>query len=239
MITLYQSMSSPFAEKIRRVLGFKQLAFVIEEVDRSDPASYEHVSPYGKVPAIDDGGKPVWDSTDIVIHLDATYPQRPVIPADGMQAALAHIIEDWADESLYFYELTMRASWPNNAPRMLDEIRTSLPDSVTEEQALDYLLSASTRIVETQGLGRKSRDHVLEDMHRHLEALGTILRDRMFLVGDRISIADISVLAQFQALLSAEEFVDMLRAFPQIAEWMQRIRSAAPDPAKYAGEQSP
>ena len=100
MITLYQFATSPFAEKVRRALHYKGLDFEIHEVARPRVAEgdYRDVSPTGKFPAIRDGDTAVSDSTDIVHHLDAAHGGPSLIPSDARDAALAHAIEEWADE---------------------------------------------------------------------------------------------------------------------------------------------
>src|SRR5262249_41936329 len=123
MITLYQFATSPFTEKVRRALAYKGLTYEIHEVRRGAVAKgdYADVSPTGKFPAILHDGKAVWDSTDILEHLDRAFPDRPLLPDDPRDRALAHVIEDWADESLYFYELTVRLAWPHNVDAVLEE----------------------------------------------------------------------------------------------------------------------
>ena len=72
MITLYQFATSPFTEKVRRALAYKQLPYTVHEVERAAvPAGkYAGISATGKFPAIDHDGTVVWDSTDILDYLD-------------------------------------------------------------------------------------------------------------------------------------------------------------------------
>lgn len=127
MITLYQFATSPFCEKVRRLLSYKGLEYRIHDVDRTKIPELKHVSPFGKFQALDDNGIAVCDSTDIAHYLDARYPGRPVIPADPVQAAMVHVIDDRAEESLYFYEITMRLSWEHNARQTVPSLMPTLP----------------------------------------------------------------------------------------------------------------
>jgi glutathione S-transferase len=232
MITLYQFASSPFSEKIRRVLQYKLLPYVINEADRRRPEDYLHVSPYGKFPAIDDDGHTVHDSSDIVIYLDDRYPDKLLIPRKKEEAALAHIIEDWADESLYFYEITMRASWEHNARRILPAVLPTLPAELSEEAALEFILSTARSVSQVQGIGRKSKSHVVMDVERHFRSLDTMLCSRDWLVGNSISVADISVIAQINCLAFAEEVESIIKSSPNVSSWMSRVNTLAPDPVK-------
>ncbi|TNF83372.1 glutathione S-transferase family protein [Pseudomonas sp. ICMP22404] len=228
MITIYQFESSPLCEKVRRILGYKGIEYQIHEVDRSKAQELKHVSPFGKFPAIDDDGVSVCDSTDIAYYLDNKFAQRPLIPADPILAAQMHIIEDWADESLYFYEITMRLSWEHNARHTIKAIMSTLPKHLTEEQALALVLAGSQQLVAAQGLGRKTQQQVVADVQRHLKAIAALLKQSKWLVGDSISLADIAVLSQLNCLLYAREVVDAIKQYPDIVSWAERVDRVAP-----------
>ena len=101
MIQLFQFSTSPFTEVVRRAMGHKGIAYRVTEVERLQipQGEYKHVSPTGKFPAILDGEKAIWDSTDIVHHVDQSYAGPAVVTSNPRNAAMAHAIEEWADES--------------------------------------------------------------------------------------------------------------------------------------------
>ncbi len=228
MITLYQFQTSPLCEKVRRILNYKQLPFEIHEVPRAKVADYEHVSPTGKFPALEEDGKAVWDSTDIAHHLEAAHPDRPLIPSDPRDAAIVHVIEDWADESLYFYEMTMRMAWEHNAKIVVEEFVKTLP-GMTVEQALPIVVKNAQELSTTQGLGRKPREQILSDFERHFVALEGFLSAGDFLAGDHVTLADIAVLCQVNALVWAQEAKARFDASPAITAWHARVSEIAPD----------
>src|SRR4029079_17455384 len=49
------------------------------------------------VPVLIDGGRVIPDSTNIALHLDATYAARPLLPADPVARARVLEIEEWLD----------------------------------------------------------------------------------------------------------------------------------------------
>ena len=75
------------------------------------------INPTGKLPALEHGGRIIGDSTDVAHYIEEQFPQKPLIPAEPAPRALVHIIEDWADESLYFYEMHLRFTTPGNRER--------------------------------------------------------------------------------------------------------------------------
>ena len=232
MITLYQFATSPFTEKVRRALNYKGIAFDVHEVARAKvgEGAYKDVSPTGKFPVIVDDGQVVWDSTDIIFHLESKHPGPNLVPSDPWEAATAHAIEEWADESLYFYEMTMRLSWEHNLEAALDEFAESMP-GVPKPQLKTMILNGVAQLTQAQGVGRKPRDQVVGDVERHLGALNALLKGRDWVVGDALSYADLAVIGQLNALLYAEEASAALSALQdsdEITPWMQRLDRIAP-----------
>ncbi|WP_337185264.1 glutathione S-transferase family protein [Phenylobacterium sp.] len=230
MITLYQFATSPFCEKVRRILNFKGAPFTLVEVDRTKVAVYARVSPAGKFPAIEHDGEAVWDSTNIAHHLERAFPDPPLIPADRRAAALTHVFEDWADESLYFYEIVMRLSWEQNIDRVLPEFAAGMP-GVPADALRARLLEAAKAGAAVQGLGRKREAEVVEDARRHIEALEGLLKGSDWLVGDRPGLADIAVTCQVRAMAYAREAEALLAAAPRVRAWLDRVDGVAPSAA--------
>lgn len=232
MITLYQFATSPFTEKVRRALNFKGMPFDVHEVARAKvgEGEYKDVSPTGKFPAIVDDGQAVWDSTDIIHHLEASGTGPSLVPENPREAAIAHAIEEWADESLYFYEMTMRLAWENNLENALDEFAETMP-GVPKTQLKELILTNVGQLTQAQGVGRKPREQVVADVARHLNALNNLLEGRDWLAGDALSYADLAVIGQLNALLYAEESRAALAALGEqdnITPWMQRLDRVAP-----------
>ncbi len=63
---------------------------------------YRQISPTGKFPALVHDGGTIVDPTDICRWLEVQFPTHTVTPADPRHAALATILEDWADDALHF-----------------------------------------------------------------------------------------------------------------------------------------
>ena len=56
------------------------------------------------------------------------------------------------------------------------------------------------RLTRKQGVGRKSVQQVLGDVERHADALAGLLGNREWLVGDALSLADLSVFSQIRCI---------------------------------------
>lgn len=229
MITLYQFATSPFTEKVRRGLNFKNLRYTVVEVERAAVplGKYIKVSPTGKFPAIEHDGQPIWDSTDILLHLDRVFPAKPLLPGNPRDIALAHVIEEWADESLYFYEMTVRLAWAHNLEAALDEFAATMPP-MPREELKKRILDGVGALTKAQGVGRKPREQVVADIERHFQALDSLLDGCDWLVGERLSNADLAVIAQVNALLYAEESRAALLRTRNVRPWMARVDGVAP-----------
>jgi|KBSSwiStaDraftv2_1062776.scaffolds.fasta_scaffold06638_2 glutathione S-transferase len=229
MLTLYQFATSPFTEKVRRALAYKGVAYEVHEVRRGavPGGEYAHVSPTGKFPAILHDGKAVWDSTDILEHLDQAFPQRPLAPESVRDRALAHVIEDWADESLYFYEVLIRLAWPQNVDAAVELFAASAPDA-PRDLLRKTMLEGGAALTKAQGVGRKPVEQVVADLERHFQALDGMLDGRDWLVGDRLSSADLAAIGQVNALLFAQEARAAFSRTRHVAAWMARVDAAAP-----------
>ena len=229
MITLYQFASSPFSDKVKRALNYKGLKFEIHEVNRikAGRGKYAFVSPTAKFPAIEIDGKACNDSTDIIELLDREYPEKPLLPEALHERAMVHAIEEWADESLYFYEMLMRLQWTHNLDASLPQIKETLPP-LPDFMLRRMIFKGVSKVTTAQGLGRKPVDQVVSDAKRHLEAIDGFLSAGDWLVGGAISVADLAVISQLKKLSYAKEIQELLVDKPRIDAWMNRVDDLAP-----------
>jgi glutathione S-transferase len=89
MITLYDSVFSPFARKVRLALECKQLEYqAIDGLARRHHDALAAVNPRLEVPAIEHCGVVVVNSADIVAYLERRWPSPPLYP--DLNAAWVH-----------------------------------------------------------------------------------------------------------------------------------------------------
>src|SRR3954467_8674891 len=176
MLTLYQFEISPFCDKIRRVLNVKRVPYQTREVGLLEAQlGFKKVNPAGKVPAlVTDDGRTVCDSTDIAYWTEEHHPEPPLVPRDARERALMHVLEDWADESLYFYEVRLRFGLAHNRERTLAKLLAGENAAVKLVAPLPAprAINGQTR---AQGIGRKSDAQVLTELGRHLDAIAALL----------------------------------------------------------------
>ena len=101
MIKLYDFALSPRVRKVRIVLPEKGLRYEKVNVDlfkgEQKKPEYLAINPYGKVPALQDNGTTVYESTIIMEYLNDKYPNPPLLPADPGQRARARVLMHYGD----------------------------------------------------------------------------------------------------------------------------------------------
>jgi glutathione S-transferase len=101
MIKLYTYGPSSNSRKVRAALMEKGLEFTRVNIDLSKreqkSPEYLKIHPFGQVPALDDEGFILYDSTVINEYLEDEYPYPPLMPKDSEGRAQARLMEDLRD----------------------------------------------------------------------------------------------------------------------------------------------
>ncbi|HET8564081.1 MAG TPA: glutathione S-transferase family protein [Candidatus Binatia bacterium] len=101
MIKLYTFPASTNSRKVRIALIEKGLEFERINVDLSKREQknpeYLKIHPFGQVPALDDEGFILYDSTIINEYLEDEYPYPALMPQDSEGRARARLMEDFRD----------------------------------------------------------------------------------------------------------------------------------------------
>lgn len=118
MIKLYTFPPSTNSRKVRIALLEKGLEFERINVDltkreQKNP-DYLKVHPFGQIPALDDEGFVVYDSTIINEYLEDEYPYPALMPKDSEGRARARMMEDFRDSHFnpYFVHIIQESRKP-------------------------------------------------------------------------------------------------------------------------------
>jgi len=226
LIVLHQFEISPFCDKVRRVLRYKGQAFETREVPTGKaPLVLPKLSRTGKLPCLEHDGRVIADSTDIAEYLEELFPEPPLIPEDPRERALCHVLEDWADESLYFYEMTLRFGLKHNARRFVEHLVAHDPPWMRPALA-KAVAPIVRRTSKAQGVGRKSIGQLRTDLARHTSAIEGLLQGQTHLIGDRLTLADIAVAVQLLCIRQTPEGQEALAGHDRVAAWLDRVCAA-------------
>ena len=85
---------------LEKGLEFESVVIDLTKKEQKDP-EYLKIHPFGQVPALDDDGFIVYDSTIINEYLEDEYPHPPLLPVDSESRAHARLMEDYRDNHLH------------------------------------------------------------------------------------------------------------------------------------------
>jgi glutathione S-transferase len=193
---VYGSLVSPFVRKLLGFLGEKGLEFELKGVGIGDPdPGFRAASPLAKMPAIDDDGFLLADSSAIIHYLEAKYPEPVLIPADPQ--ARGRVI--WWDE---FGDTVFAAC----GGKMFFN-RIVSPKFLGREGDLAAAAQAEA-----------------EELPKLLDYLESAIPASGYLVEDRFTLADLAVASPFMNLRHCGLRVDAAK-HPKVAAWSEAILS--------------
>jgi len=88
-LALYLHPLSSYVQKAKTAFYEKDIPFEARMLDGSEPVASEFARlwPIGRMPALDDDGQLIFETTSIIEYLDARFPETPrLVPDDPMTA---------------------------------------------------------------------------------------------------------------------------------------------------------
>ena len=152
------------------------------------------------MPVLVDDGEAIPDSTRILLHLEERYPEPPLIPTDPDQRTECLTQEDWADSTLMALSRRLAYWQVVSTPGAL--VEAWMPGKTGFRVWLTGLL-APRAIRHRFGLSEARNRLDEEEARRAAEIAMQRLGGRSFLVGDRLSIADIALATMAAPLWAA------------------------------------
>ncbi|WOF42695.1 glutathione S-transferase family protein [Sphingopyxis indica] len=191
---IYGSVVSPFVRKLLGYLGEKGIAFELKGVGIGDPdPGFRAASPLGKMPAMDDDGFLLADSSAIIHYLEAKYPEPALIPADPQERGRVIWWDEFGDTvfaacggKMFFNRIV--------APRFLGREGDLAAAAAAEAEELPKLLDYLESAIPASG----------------------------FLVGDRLTLADLAAVSPLMNIRHCGADADPAR-YPKIAAWSEAI----------------
>lgn len=197
MIKLYGVPLSPFARKAMLALEFKGLDYENEPTYPGDESpEFRAISPLGKIPVLDHDGFTVPDTSVICRYIDRIAPEKSLYPADPQEEARACWLEEYADSRLI-----------ENCAGIFQErlLKPKMMNQPTDEERLATIL-----------------DDTLPECLNYLES---VVPESGYLVGDALSIADLSVVTCFIQAQYGDYDVDG-GAYPRLRRYLDQAYAA-------------
>jgi glutathione S-transferase len=220
-VRLYDWAGSPFCMKVRAILDYKEIEY--ERINILGRAWFTvwRRGRIGKVPALEIDRELICDSTDIAYELDARVPTPRIIPRDPSNRARCHVLEDWADESLYFIGLYFQW-WEPEGREMVPLAFGSSPIGRIAFAGYEQTMRRQLR---GQGTARKSAEHLRRDLDRHLDAIESLIEGREFFVEQSPMLCDFALLGQLHYLRRTPVGGKAIEQRSGIVAFLERMRA--------------
>ncbi len=219
---LYDLTDSPFCAKARMCLQVKGVPYRRITLTVGRLRELRQVNPLGKVPVLLDHGRPVADSSTIARHLEAQHPEPPLLPADPAARAYASLLEDWADESLYFVVGAFKWLNPANRKTAIARTMSELGGGALRPIVARLAARRIARSYRAWGYGPESLGHFEERMRESLGWLAELVNGRAFLLGRTLTLADVAVYAQLAWMREYAE-AKLLAEQPAVTAWLEHL----------------
>jgi len=191
---LYGVSMSPFVRKVLAFAAEKGIALDLQQISlgSTDPG-FLAASPFRKMPALTDGDYSLADSSAIIQYLEALHPSPALIPAEPRLRGRTIWFDEFADTVIFACGAKMFFN----------------------------------RVVSPRFLGRPGDLAVAdkaeaEELPPLLDYLETQIPDSGFLVGDRLTLADIAVCSPFVNLAHCAAPLDAVK-YPRLAAYVATI----------------
>jgi glutathione S-transferase len=179
-LILHHYPSSPFSEKIRLILGYKQLAWksVIIPQIMPKPDVVALTGGYRKTPFLQIGADIYCDSALICDVLEHRQPTPTLYPKD--QKGLARIVAQWADEKLFWAAM----AW-NFSPKGAAQMFGGSPDAPVEQWGLKAKVFGDDRAKMRVGMPRLPAPDAAAAYRSYLRRLSDMLESQPSCWGPR------------------------------------------------------
>jgi glutathione S-transferase len=178
------------------------------------------------MPAIKIDQQLIVDSSDIITALDEKFPEPPLNSKDPRERAQIRVLEDWADENLYFYAVYIRWMIPDNFQRLKTGFFGAHYPALIKALAPSIGRREIGGRLKAQGIGLKGEAVIRRELRECFETIEAWLDGRDFLVGASLSRADISVFAVIDQLCEESLTPRMAKEidrFANMKQWRERM----------------
>jgi glutathione S-transferase len=207
--------NSPFAEKVRLVLGYKQLAWKSVMIPSISPKPdlQSLTGGYRKTPVLQIGADIYCDTALICDVLEHIAPEASLYPEPSK--GMARTLAQWADSTLFWTAMAH-----NTQPKGLAQMFDKLPPEAAQA------FSADRKAMSSGGAARLRPADAAAAYKSYLRRFSDMLDDWPFLLGEQPCIADFSAYHPLWFTRTRTPVVaDILQATPAVLEWMDRMHA--------------
>jgi glutathione S-transferase len=212
-VILHHYPNSPFAEKIRLILGFKRMhwASVLIPAVMPKPDVVALTGGYRKTPILQHGAD-IYCDTALIADVLETLAPRPTLYPDGAAAA-SRTLAQWADSTLFWTAIPHTLQ-----PIGIAHVFEGAPPETIKAFAED-------RNAFRANIPRMRGPEARAALDLYLERLEDMIGNQAFFFGAQPSLADFSIYHCVWFVLRGGPQADILEPFHRLRAWRERMRA--------------
>lgn len=225
---IFGSELSPYSVKVRSYFRYKRIPheWLVRHMGRM--AEFQK---YAKLPLIPLVVTPedqsLQDSTPIIEHMEALFPNPPIHPPDPALAFLSALLEEYGDEwgnkPMFHYRWHYEADQASAADRLARDNLPGAPEETIREAA-DAIRSRMISRLHFVGSSPATLDHIETSFLRLLRILERHLAERPYVFGARPAFADLGLFAQlYECSTDPTPSHIMEQKAPTVLAWVRRM----------------
>lgn len=200
MLTIHGAPLSVHARKVIVTAILKKMDYQVEAVipviPDNLPANWNALSPTGLIPVLQDGGYTLADSNAICLYLEKKQPAPPILPADARAYGRALWFDAYAGGTIFRHVVQ---------PLFVQTVVNPNINKVPGDKAVI--------------------DNVLDNVQPKILGYLDGQIDGRYLVGDRLTLADIAIASNFVVYQYLGYTIDAAR-YPRLAGYLKEIAAS-------------
>lgn len=218
-LVLHHYATSPFAEKIRAILSYKDVPWTSVEIPdvMPKPDLVALTGGYRRTPVLQIGSHIYCDTSLIAETLERLAPTPAIFPAEI--AGTARILAEWADGTLFWTAVDYAFQPAGAAAILAGKSREEMARFAEDRKAF--------RVNRPRGRPGDATAALLVYLRRFETML---IDDRVWLLGFAASIADFAVYAPLWFVQRAGPLASIMDDFPHVCSWYARMKNLVMPP---------
>ncbi len=218
---LWHGELSSCSQRVRITLTEKKLDWHshLISIPKNEHATpeYQAIHPHGLVPALVDNGTLLIESCDIIDYLDEKYPEQPLRPCNSSDQIA---MNDWliaADKAQTDLKLLSHEFLFRPRKKMSSDELDTFSKSHNNQTLVAFIKEWQIRDV----FPKKKLDHSVDRTHADFTKLDNVLRNQKWLVGEKMSLADIAWMPNIHRMSLMDWPLDR---YPNLSRWFDQVQ---------------
>lgn len=225
--TLYHGLASTCSKKVRltlyeKGLGFESRLMDLQAFEQHQPY-YLRINPNGVVPSLVDAGQPVIESSVIMEYIDDRYPDHvPLSPCDPLARARMRVWLKFSENVAF--DAIMLSTWAKLSVKRAQSLNEAELRQVVARIPTQERRNRWEKIAK-EGFSQAEIAEAQDKMATCLARIEQALEPGGWLVGDRLTLADLANLPYVERIRTLHPEMLDGGVYPALDDWEARLRA--------------